>query len=1068
MERWVCGSCGGNNPGGTRFCGHCGAAAPSASEAAPEQAGDDRRIAEALRSFVAGPVAEKLVEAGGAIPEERRLITALFADVSGFTSLADRLDPEQLLEVIDPVISRLSSVVGRYGGYVEKFAGDALMALFGAPVSHGDDPSRALRTALEMHRELAELVKELPHDAELTLHIGVNTGHGIARILGSEARMDYAVLGDSVILAQRLEAAAPRGDTYVSEGTVRLTESEFDFEPVGELTLKGKAEPVPAWRLLGERARAADVTRRPLIGREPELAVIDAALADLDADRGGVLVITGEPGIGKSRLAAETIARAATIGASVLHASCISYGAGVAYWPYLDLLRRATGLRTDEPPDETLARLQTALEEANVSEALPFFARLLGLPGVGDGVSLLEPEAFRRGLHESFRTWVGRRAAAAPVLLIIEDVHWADASTLELTRELVLLAQTAPVLLLLAGRPEVSAQVGSIVSETECRLLDVSPLDTYGISRLADALLGGSPPETLVAFVERRTSGNPFFVQELIRTLRDGGALVSAEGGWCIRPGWDERQLPPTIEGVLAARIDLLAREAAALLQIASVIGRRMRVQLLERVAEDERLETNLDELVRAGFLDRTQENAEPVVVFHHALLQDAAYSRLLRRHRRELHLRVAEVAEELYGSGDHVIDLLARHLYLAESPKAPSYLVRAGGRAKELYANEEAILHLTRAAELEPDDVEIRLALADLHDLVGSYDDALALYDAVRKASDDVRAWRGTAGVLRKRGDYEVALNVVDDAFSTSALAEADLAPIWLEAGWSLSLLGRLDQARDVLGAALEAVDGGRTDAVVGQLLLELARTEALEGRFDSALEHGRQALDIFETGGTARGLATALRVVGGIYKDLGRLDDAASSLRRGLELAEKVGAVEEIGGCLINLGRVEEDRGEIADGIACDRRAIEEFERIGHGAGRARGYANLAHKLALAGEYDEALSWAERAIEFSRQIGHLATVADAIDTTAAVQLERRRFREAAERAEEAAALYVEMGSAPYAADSLNLAARAWRSAGDAERARAVEERAREVSAPDAGLAEVPGGAAAVQADAH
>ena len=349
----------------------------------------------------------------------------------------------------------------------------------------------------------------------------------------------------------------------------------------------------------------------------------------------------------------------------------------------------------------------------------------------------------------------------------------------------------------------------------------------------------------------------------------------------------------------------------------------------------------------------------------------------------------------------------------------------------------------------------------------MGSYDDALQLYGDIRAVTADVRAWRGTAAVLRRRGDYEGALAVVDDAFAIPAFESADLGPLWLEAGWSLSLLGRLDQARDVLTAALEAL-GPRTDPVVGQLLLELARTEALEGRFTDALAHGRKALEIFETGDTPRELATALRVVGGIYKDLKQLAEAASCLRHGLEMAEQVGAVEEIGGCLINLGVVEADRGAIAAGIACDRRAIEEFERIGHAAGRARGYANLAHKLALAGEYDEALRWCERATEFSRSIGHVATVADAIDTMAAVNFERRRFREAAKQAEEAARLYLDMGSAPYAADSLGLAARAWRAVGDSERARTLDVRAREVSAPDSALAEAPLRAAAVQTDAE
>src|SRR4051795_6205179 len=290
MSAWTCASCGGDNPDGTRFCGHCGA--PADQPATTAESTTDQDVAQALRSFVAGPVADRLVEAGGTLPEERRLITALFADVSGFTSLADRLDPEQLLEVIDPVISALSSVVGRHGGYVEKFAGDALMALFGAPVTHEDDAARAVRVALEMHEQLARVVDDLPPEAELTLHVGINSGHGIARILGSEARMDYAVLGDAVILAQRLESAAPPGETYVSETTVQLTADEFEFAPVGDLTLKGKAEPVPAWRLVGSRAKQEAAGEAQLIGRESELGVVAEVLAELRSGHGGVLLVT--------------------------------------------------------------------------------------------------------------------------------------------------------------------------------------------------------------------------------------------------------------------------------------------------------------------------------------------------------------------------------------------------------------------------------------------------------------------------------------------------------------------------------------------------------------------------------------------------------------------------------------------------------------------------------------------------------------------------------------------------------------------------------------------------------
>src|SRR6266540_6894606 len=237
MAAWLCSACGGENAEEMRFCGHCG----TKRAEAPSEAGPSVR--EALRSFVAGAVADQLVETGGRLPEERRLITALFADVSGFTALADRLDPEQLLEVIDPVISGLSSIVGRYEGYVEKFAGDALLALFGAPVSHDEDAERAVRVSLEMQAELERIRKELSDTQDLTLHIGINTGHGIARILKSAVRSDYAVLGESVIVAQRLQSAAPSGQTYVSDATYRATQQRFQFESVGELTLKGKSEP---------------------------------------------------------------------------------------------------------------------------------------------------------------------------------------------------------------------------------------------------------------------------------------------------------------------------------------------------------------------------------------------------------------------------------------------------------------------------------------------------------------------------------------------------------------------------------------------------------------------------------------------------------------------------------------------------------------------------------------------------------------------------------------------------------------------------------------------------------
>jgi class 3 adenylate cyclase/tetratricopeptide (TPR) repeat protein len=999
-------------------------------------------------------VAERLVEAGGDLPEERRLITALFADVSGFTSLADRLDPEDLLEVIDPVISGLSTVVGRYGGYVEKFAGDALLALFGAPVSHEDDAERALLVALEMHRELARLCEKLPHEAELTLHCGVNSGHGIARILGSEARMDYAVLGDSVILAQRLESAAPKGETYVSDFTYRLTAERFEFESVGELTLKGKAQPVLAWRLIGERVdtRRGDRAASPLIGREQELAQAAAVVSGLGAGRGAVLTVTGEPGVGKSRLTAEVGEQAGVHGCRWLETRCLSYGGSHAYWPYAELLRGFAGIRPEDSPVHAAERLGASLGGVGAHDTLPFFARLLGASTDEDGVATLEPEAFRRGLHEAFGTFVRALTHERPLVLAIEDVHWADASTLALTTDLAHLCASEPLVLYLIARPEAEAVLAEIAPLR--RAISLEPLQEAGVAALIESVLDGPAPTELPAFVAGRSAGNPLFVEELIRSLQDSGVLERDEEGWRIRPGWDKRTVPPTIEGVLAARIDLLEGSAASLLQTASVIGRRVRLPLLAAVAEQANAEGMVDQLVAAGFLDRAGENGETSLLFHHALVQDVAYSRLLRRRRTHLHRRVAETAERLYGAGDDVVELLARHLYLGDAgAKAIDYLIRAGERARRLFANEEAILHLARATEvaLRDDQLaervpEIKLSLADLHELVGSYDEAYSLYEEVRDETNAVEAWRGMTSTLRKQGKYEGALAVVDGAFKTDALRGEDLTPLWLEQAWVLSVAGRFQQAIEVVELALEVAGEGRT-WMVGQLLLQLARAETVEGRFESALEHGLAAQAIFEELEDLRALATALRIVGDAYAQAGRLDEASATLRRGLEVAERVGSAEEIGGCLINLGLAEYERGQFVEAIGYDRRAIEEFERIGHGSGRARGYTNLADKLARSGEFDEALSWADKALDLSRSIGHSMTIADVYDTMAFIRLQSREFVDAAARAEEAASLYLEMGAAPRAAKSLEIAAAAWEKQGDEERARDARARARDLA---------------------
>jgi adenylate cyclase len=835
--------------------------------------------------------------------------------------------------------------------------------------------------------------------------------------------MDYAVLGDSVILAQRLESAAPSGETYVSDSTRALTEATFEFETVGELTLKGKAEPVPAFRLVGKR-QATSRRRRRLIGRDHELAIVHDVIAGLASGRGGVVTITGEPGVGKTHLTEEVAAMARATNVRWLQTRCLSYGNALPYWPFAELLR------THAP---------SAVENA-------FFARLLG---TRDDLSELEPEAFRRGLHEAVEQWLRDAATETPLVVAIEDVHWADASSLALLGDLVHLCVEVPLVLYLVARPESEDVFEQHVPARHAVRLE--PLGADDLDALLAELIGGAAPRGLATFVAARTGGNPFFAEELIRSLLENGTLVRKNGSWRMGAGWDERRLPTTIEEVLAARIDALSRAAASVLQTASVIGRRVALELLLAVHEPAAdVDPAVDSLVRSGFLDWEEEEDDRSrrVVFHHALVQDTAYSRLLRRRQRAIHERVAEVAEQLYGSGDDVIDLLARHLYLAGAgQKAIDYLRRAGARAKQLFANEEAILHFTRAVELAPTDVELRLELGDLHELVGNYTDALDLYSQVRDSSRDVRAWSGIAATLRKQGEYAKALEAIDDAIASGEFGEAELLVLWLEQGWTLSVAGRFEQAIDVLEAGLLSA-GDRADDVVGHMLLRLARAKTIEGRLPEALSHGLHARELFEQHGDLRGLAAACRVVGDTYRRTEQLDAAAAMLRDGLVLAERVGSTEEIGGCLINLGLVSMRRGDFADAIAHNRRAIAEFERSGNASGRSQGYANLAWAHAENGDLGESLHYCERALDLAHAIGHPLTIADVYDTMALVRLKEGDVARAVEQAEQAASLYLDMGAAPHAADSLELAAKAWEFVGETERAHATRARAREVAA--------------------
>lgn len=829
--------------------------------------------------------------------EDRRLVTALFADISGFTALGDTLDPEELHEIVAPLVSRLAATAENLGGYVAKYAGDALLVCFGAPVAQEDHAQRALLAALRLHAEVDAAVPELPLEARnLRLHIGVNSGWVVAGFYGGSVG-EYSVLGDAVNVAQRLEAAAPPGETFVGELTHRLASAHFDLVPVGMLSLKGKEQPVNAWRLTGRsdggaRDRPAGLGRPcHLVGRDDDLAAVSRCAQELAHGRGNVVLITGEPGVGKSRLVAEL--RRRTSGIRWLDGHCISYGAGVPYWAYVDLVRTTLAMPADEPAGPARVRLDTALAEAGAPDTAPWFARLLGLPATSGAEEVdVPPEAFRRSLHAAFAAWLRSLAETAPVIVVLEDLHWIDPSSMALTQDLIALTRDARVSLLMTRRPGGGVALAAALAEAEgvsSVSITLSPLDDSAVRTLVTQLLGDDPPSELLRGVVERTQGNPFFAEEIVRSLVDSGKL-HRNGRWRLESGWDARALPATVEGVLSARIDLLPQPSSRTLRVASVIGRVVRRPLLGAVAsEGVDLDEAVNRLVETAFLDPLRLDGEEVLTFHHPLALEVAYARSLRRQRRELHLRVADAAEALYGDGDHMIDFLAHHLYLADAQeKAVEYLIRAGDRAKRLYANDTAVLHFTRALELLerlPDDetrarLELRIQVALAAPLVAVRGHGAPEVEALCRRARELgrQLERGTdvfpvifglVGYHTAKGDFRAADVHARELMALAQMSGDDGLVLLASfaSGVTLFYRGRLLAGREHLERGVSIYRPHQHGALALHYIFDpgvaclraLALDLWLLGHSEAAMASGVRALSLARAAGQPYGLAAA-----------------------------------------------------------------------------------------------------------------------------------------------------------------------------------------------------------------
>ena len=642
---------------------------------------------------------------------ERRIVTVLMADIAGSTTIGEQLGPERSKFLFDEIVQLIAGEVRRFGGTVAQLTGDGLYALFGAPRAHEDDSERAVRAALAAQETFGEYAAQVEqsYGVRLGARFGINTGPVV--LLGGEAPRDerYNALGDTVNVAARLQALSGEGRVAVGPATARQIESRFELQSLGEVELKGKSAPVEAFLVESERAVSTETRpATPFVGRAAELAKLEAVVTDLAAGRGAVVSITGEPGIGKSRLVAEAGARFAN-DMTFLVGHGAAYAESFAYWPVRDLLRDWLGLGISDPEARARLELKAALARLNgrTENAYPFLATLLGValePDVAQQVNELSRDSVQRQTVEAVRELLSALADDRPLCLVLEDLHWADEATLELLEALLPLTEEEAVVLVLLYRSEREHRAWSLGQLARQRYphryheLELRPLERDDVLAIADAEL----PQQVAEILVDRAGGNPFFLEEALRDLVERGALRRDNGRYELAVGIDELRVPALVQEALQARLDRLTPATKDVVGVASVIGRTFGLPLLEQVASQEQLRQSLSELQRLELVVEERRRPAREYRFRHGLVQEAAYAGLTESRRRSLHRSVGDALEQLAEEeAPEAYAVLGRHFAEGDEPaRAADYLLKAGDVARSLDAEEEALEHYRRGLD--------------------------------------------------------------------------------------------------------------------------------------------------------------------------------------------------------------------------------------------------------------------------------------------------------------------------------------------------------------------------------
>lgn len=931
----------------------------------------DRARHVALTRIAPAMLAEK---ARTAVTGERRPVTALFADVVGSTTLAEALDPEEWTAIMNRAFDLMSRTAYRYEGTIAGLWGDEMLAFFGAPVAHEDDPERAVRAALDMLAAVEEYGGELrsSHGIEFQIRVGINTGPVVVGNVGSDLKYEYTAMGDAINVASRMKSAAKPGAVNIGEATYRFVSTAFECLDLGPLLVKGKSEPVRTYEVLGMKTqpgprRGIAGLYSPMVGREVEFAGLRQITEDIQGGSGRVVVISGEPGVGKTRLVAEW--RDAAVRAAPqlrwIEGHCVSYDRNLPYHLVIDVLRSTVGVpaASAEPEAQALlrAQVQDLLGESG-SEHYEVLAHLMALPldaPAQQRLSELDASALQARYIAALQQVIAALGRRGPTVLVGEDIHWIDSPSADVLRRLLPLVQEHPVLIALVLRPDQDTTgwtlLTAIREQAGDRLTEIvlNPLTAEDSQRLlANLLVIESLPPTLRELILGRTEGNPFFLEEVIRALIDRGAIERSGDVWMARHDAVDLDMPDTLEGLLRSRIDRLPAEARHALQVAAVIGREFPVEVLEQVLRAEDLMPSarkMDVLEAAALIRVVAVEPEVTYGFRHALIQEAGFESLLKQDRRRLHQAVAEALQRLYpGRQADLAGELARHFESAgDSKRALEFLVLAGRHALGRFAPREARAFLERAEQYLPADaedagirrqrVETRLLMIEAGYTFVPADQDLRLIEEILPLAEAL----GDPHLLARNHYWIAQIRQWRGEMPPSPEQQRSLR-LALELGTQVGDDGLRAMPLSIFGAmAFKTADYANAIAALDEAVRLLAKRGNLAGAAANAAM-----------------LALAYAVTG----EFARLDEIA---QRALEWANQSGDPNAKVDTELFVGRAMAERGHLEDGLSYMRNSVARAEQIGNTLCAAVGHFFMAEHYMRTGQPDLALPALDKGIQ-------------------------------------------------------------------------------------------------------